>query len=237
MSPRGQSSKICISISGRTLASLRSKILIARKYRSALIEFRLDFVRDLDIYKLQHVRSLLEGNEIITIRSKQEGGHLAIDEKRRVELIRYAISHLRPQLFDVEIRTLRNHPVLVKDLEMTKTKFIASFHDLEGTKNTAYLRRVIMSAPLSSKSLFAVKIATKANSVKDNLKVLALYSKNSKQEFPKKLVAFCTGKIGIGSRILSLFLGGPYCYASLAGEPVALGQLDYEKMAKITGKR
>lgn len=209
----------------------------ARRFRPDLIELRLDFIQSLDFRNLEALENLLEGNEILTIRSKQEGGHLAIPDPDRVGLIRYAISQLRPFMIDIEISTLKKYPFLFQDLKKLNTNLIASFHDLQGGKNEAFLRKKISSAAYDLKSLFAVKIVSRARTLRDNLKVLNLYGESgddmNSQKTRSKLVAFCLGNLGIPSRILALYLGSPHGYVCLPGEPVASGQLDIETMRKL----
>jgi len=73
--------------------------------------------------------------------------------------------------------------------------------------------------------------------LEDNLRVLRLYDSSIDSNLPKKLNAFCTGKLGICSRVLSLFLGAPFAYTSLPGEPLAAGQLDIDTMRKVLGAK
>ncbi len=227
--------KFCVSIFGKTVESLETRVRQARKYNPDLIELRLDFIRDLDPSKLGGIRKFLKGNEILTIRSRQEGGKSStLSENERIELIRYAIAQVKPSFIDIELLTLRKCPILIPELKESKTKLVASFHDLNGTKDLVHLRKIVLSAPLKNRSLFAVKIVTRARNIQDNLKVLSLYSR-PRQNYASKLVAFCIGPLGVPSRILSLFLGSPYGYASLPGEPVASGQLDIRTMKRIVG--
>jgi 3-dehydroquinate dehydratase type I len=228
--------KLCASVSAKTVSSLRSNIQDARRVMPDYVELRLDYIRNLDTMKVESIRDQLQGNEILTIRSRHEGGQLLISEKLRIELIRFVISRLEPYLIDIEIRTLQKNPLLIQELESSNTKLVASFHNFQNTPSLPLLNNIIASAPLRSKSLFAIKIATKANSLRDNLKVLALYSNLRKISLSeKKLVAFCMGEFGIPSRILSLFLGSPFGYTSI-GHATAPGQLDFETMAKIVGR-
>ncbi len=229
--------KICVSVLGRTIESLEAKVWQARRYNSDLIELRLDFVRNLNTIKLVALGKILKGNEVLTVRSDREGGkNPTLSELERIELISHAISKLEPTYVDVEIQTLRKHPDLIQEINSSNTKLIASYHDLKGTKNFAFLRKIILSSPLNNKSLYAVKIVRAAKTIQDNLEVLSLYSP-FKKEGASKLIAFCTGRMGIPSRVLSLFLGSPYTYASLPGEPVASGQLDIQTMRNIIGMR
>ena len=171
----------------------------------------------------------MNGNEILTIRSREEGGRSTISGAKRTEAISYAINCLEPSFIDIEISTLRRYPFLLRDLERSRTKLIASFHDLSGKYDVKRLRKTLLSVP-KTKSLFATKIVCLAKKTEDNLKILDLYSFNKEKS---KLVAFCTGKFGVPSRILCLRLGAPYSYVSLPNEPVAEGQLDIVTMNKI----
>jgi 3-dehydroquinate dehydratase-1 len=234
--PQGERYKFCISTFGRTIESLEKKIHQARSFEPDLIELRLDFLRNLDVGKLESVRKFLKGNEVLTIRSMNEGGtSSALSELKRVELFHWAIAFVNPSFVDIEIQTLRHYPVLMKEIGRSRrTKLIASFHDLEETTNSAQLRKIISLAPLKSESLFAVKIVSLARKIRDNLEVLGLYS-SLERNVSSRLVAFCTGRAGIPSRILCLYLGCPFSYASLPGEAVAAGQLDIRTMRRIVG--
>lgn len=235
MSPSEFRCKFCVSTFGRTVESLETRVRKARQYNPDLIELRLDFIRDLDPNKLGGIGKFLKGNEILTIRARQEGGKgSSLSENERIELIRHAIAQVKPSFIDIEILTLRKYPVLISEIRMSKTKLVASFHNLKETKDFAYLRNIVLSAPLKHRSLFAVKIVNRARNIQDNLKVLSLYSR-PRQNYASKLVSFCIGPLGIPSRILSLFLGSPFGYASLPGEPVASGQLDIRTMKRIVG--
>jgi 3-dehydroquinate dehydratase I len=226
--------KLCVSTFGRTIKSLEARVQQARRLDPDLIELRLDFVKNLDIDKLEAIGKFLKGNELLTIRSRREGGKgSTLSEYERIQLILHVIAQLEPSYVDIEILTLRKYPALIQEINRSRTKLIASFHDLNGRKDSTYLRKIIRLAPHKSNSLFAVKIVTHANSLQDNLKVLGLYSPFKQDS--TRLVAFCSGRMGIPSRILCLFLGSPYGYASLPREPVAAGQLDIKTMRKIVG--
>ncbi len=225
-----RSSKFCISLSGETIRSLAERMSLARRhFRPDLIELRLDFIRGLDIEKLETIKGRLRGNEILTIRSRKEGGHITVSDRERLRLIRYVINQLKPSIMDIEISTIQKYPFLLQDLKRSNTKLVASFHDLQGTKSEEYLRNIMSFVPYELKSsLYAVKIVSKARRLEDNLKLLNLYRGG-----PSKLVAFCLGKLGVPSRILAFYFGAPFGYASLPREPVASGQLDIEVMRRL----
>lgn len=205
----------------------------ARRFRPDLIELRLDYIRDLDIEKLEELGGSLFGNEILTIRSLAEGGYPELSEAERIRLVLYVISNLEPRYVDVEIFTLRKHATVFQNaMKQSGTKLIASYHDLSGEKSATALRNIANSTPMNAESLYAVKVVTSARSLGDNLKALSLYSSPKRG---RPLVSFCMGELGVPSRILCLYLGSPYSYASLPGEAVASGQLDIRTMKRIVG--
>jgi 3-dehydroquinate dehydratase type I len=226
---------LCVSTFGETIGSLARSISQARTLGADLIELRLDFLKRIDTSDLKAISRFFKGNEILTIRSKEEGGkNLTLSENDRLELINSMITNIQPSFLDIEIETIRKCPGLMREIENSKTtKLIASFHDLEGKTNKTFLRNILLSAPIGSKSLFALKIVKHAQKTEDNLQILDFYLSMKNQIPPSKLVAFCTGRIGIASRILCLFFGSPYSYASLPGQPVAGGQLDIKTMRRI----
>ncbi len=216
----------CISVSGLNIDELIEKANLARKYRPDLIELRLDLLQKIDPLVFEGIRNLIRGKEILTLRSSREGGHYNGPESRRVRLIQEMISILTPKYVDIEISTLRSNKSIFRTVEKTSSAIIASFHDLKGKKTSRELGHVISEAP-ERKSIFAIKIVREARSFDDNFRVLDLYNSFKSKSH---LVAFCTGPLGIFSRVLCLFMGSPYTYASLPEEPLASGQLDIETM-------
>ncbi|MGI0086329.1 MAG: type I 3-dehydroquinate dehydratase, partial [Nitrososphaerales archaeon] len=66
--------KLCISISAENVEQLSRKMKRARAHKPDFLELRLDYIKNLDMSKLNQVRKLLRGNEFLTIRSRSEGG-------------------------------------------------------------------------------------------------------------------------------------------------------------------
>lgn len=207
---------------------------LARSLHSGFIELRLDYL-DNPSSSLPKIRSLVSRNVIITIRKKAEGGKFSGGEKRRIELLRTFQSELGPSIIDVELATLKENPSLISELKDMRMRVIVSYHSFLGTPNNGELANILRTTPSFS---YALKIATKANSFRDNLRVLSLYdSKMLQQKMPMKLIAFCMGEIGVYSRIECLTRGSPLTFVSLPSEAVAPGQLDFETMKQILESR
>lgn len=179
-----------------------------------LVEFRLDRLRTSspnDINELAH----LARRSIITVRRKEEGGGFEGGEEERLSLISGA-TKIRPLYIDVELRTAEENPVWYSDLPRSSRK-IVSWHDFKGTPAFPRMRRLRDRASAIGD---VAKIVATAKTTDDNLTVLRLYD-----EYPRGLVAFCMGSLGLMSRLVGMSLGSPIIYASLPNEEVAPGQL------------
>lgn len=200
---------------------------LARSLHSGFIEIRLDYLDNLS-ESLTKIQSLISRDVIVTIRKKTEGGKFSGREKRRVELLRTCLSELRPSFMDVELATLEENSSLISELKNRTTRTIVSHHSFQDTPNNSKLAEIFRATPSFA---YALKIATKANSFRDNLRILSLYdSEMLQQKAPMKLIAFCMGEIGVYSRIECLASGAPLTFVSLPKEAVAPGQLDFQTM-------
>ncbi|MDA4111084.1 MAG: type I 3-dehydroquinate dehydratase [Thaumarchaeota archaeon] len=227
---RSAGSKICVSIYGRTLTELGSKLRLARKFRPSFIELRLDYLHEPDLDDISRIAKVLVGSEILTFRSKGEGGAARISEQKRLEII-HAIVSCKPPYLDLEVATLDSHPDLIERVEASGSKLIASSHDfssLEGLDDLKNLvRRVSKLTPL-----YAIKIVRRARIFDDNQRILSLYWLAS-EIAPIKLIAFCAGPLGVLSRVACVENGSPLTFTSLPNEKTAPGQLEVQTMQTL----
>ena len=226
-------SKICIAIAAPTISELHSKAIAARKYNPGFIELRVDYLKE-DLSNPRNrdrISRLFDGREILTLRSKSEGGKFKGTERESVELIKEFVYQFHPRYVDVELSTLSQEKDLLLTLEdnSRRTKVIGSVHFFDRTPSQTALERLVSR---SNDSLFALKIACSAKTFKDNFKVLSLYNIQRSQ----KLIAFCMGPFGMFSRIACIMLGSPLTYASLPEEQIASGQLDALTMNQLLSK-
>jgi 3-dehydroquinate dehydratase-1 len=112
-----------------------------------------------------------------------------------------------------------------KYLKSTKTKLLVSWHDFKKTPKSSELKNKIKQM---SKFSSNVKIVSTAKSTYDSTRMLELYNSKGKNN----LISFAMGDLGKISRILCLYLGSPYTYASL-GKAVAPGQFSIDEVKKI----
>ena len=215
--------KTCVSIAENSSDKIKQNLKDALK-KSDYVEIRLDFLKTDEIPKtLESIKKNLE-KTVCTLRPKSEGGKFEGSEKERIAILKL-IAEYNPFLLDVEFNTIKENKELEKYLKSSKTKLLISWHDFKKTPKFSELRSKMNQM---SKFSHNVKIVTTAKSIDDSTRVLQLYRNNGKN----KLIAFAMGDNGRMSRILCLYLGSPYTYASL-GKPVAPGQLSVDEINKI----
>lgn len=181
-----------------------------------LVELRLDYIQ-----RAVNLKRLLNNRPcpvIITCRREQDGGYWTRSEQDRIILLRTAIAD-GADYVDLE------EDIAGKILRFGPTKRIVSYHNFDETPQN--LREIHDRCSAHDPDI--VKIATKANSPHDNLRILSLISES---EVPT--VAMCMGDIGIPSRILAGKFGAPFAYATFHKErAVAPGQLSFQEMREV----
>lgn len=216
--------KTCVSIAEKTPNKIKQTLKIALK-KSDYVEIRFDFLKPEQVPEaIKMIKKDLK-RAVCTLRPTNEGGKFLGNENERIAILKL-IAEYNPFLLDVEYNTLKKNKSLAKYLKSTKTKLLISWHDFKKTPNSVNLKKRMNQ--MSKFSSF-VKIVGTAKTPNDSTRMLELYSKKGKNT----LISFAMGDFGRISRILCLYLGSPYTYASL-GKPVAPGQFSIDEIKKIT---
>ena len=216
--------KICAVAFGENLEEIASIIREAEKLAD-LIEVRFDLSGEVDPEKIRRLTSL---PLIATNRSKTEGGKFEGPAERQAELLLKA-AEVGFEYVDLEL-SFKDLAKTVSKLKSFEVKLIISSHNFDETPSIDRLRDILRRQKESSAEI--CKIVTMARSVEDNLTILSLLSSAAKNG--EKIVAFCMGKLGLPSRILSPIFGGYFTYASIRrGREAAPGQLTLEELRQI----
>lgn len=179
-----------------------------------IIELRIDYMTHPDLEKLLGHSQI---PKIVTNRTKYEGGMFQGPEEDRLAYLQKAID-LGAEYVDIELN--HYHP-----LDRKKTKLIVSRHNFEETPDN--LNGIYES--IAGKNPDIVKIATKARSYGDSLRMLNLIS-----EADKDIIGICMGQEGIITRVYGPALGGYLTFASLGqGKSSAPGQLNVNELRQI----
>jgi 3-dehydroquinate dehydratase len=192
--------RVCVSISGRTLEEMRWKAERALGMGADLVEFRLDLLRAYEYAGVAEHLGRFSSRSIIKLEDPEEA--------RRI------LSHTSPLYLDLLLERLKQSGGA--DLDKG-SMVITSWHDFHSTPGEEKLLSLAREA-----SAYGIpKIVTRAERLTDNYIVLSLYRK-----VRTPLIAFCMGELGVLSRILSISLGSPIMYSCLPGEELAEGQPD-----------
>jgi len=219
--------KICIPVSARSTAAALKKMEEIYP-RADVLELRIDGIRNVNLPRLLAAR---KKPVIVTNRRGDEGGSFQGSEEERVGFLKKAVQ-LGAEYVDIEART---HGKLIKELitEIRKqgsfTKAIFSWHDFSETPDPGRLNRILRKCAFHEG---IIKIATMANEMDDNLKVLNLIPEA--KQMNREIIVLCMGQKGRLSRIAAPVLGSYLSYASSEkGAESAPGQLTAAEMKRI----
>ena len=179
-----------------------------------IIELRIDCMVNPNLERLlRHSQT----PKIVTNRTKYEGGRFQGSEEDRIACLQEAIA-LGAEYVDIEL----NH---YRPLDRKRTKLIVSYHNFEETPDN--LGEIYTS--IAEKNPDIVKIATKANSYEDSLRMLNLISGADRE-----IIGICMGQEGMITRVYGPILGAYLTFASLGeGKSSAPGQLNVSELRQI----
>jgi 3-dehydroquinate dehydratase type I len=229
---RESSVNVCVSVYGRNTVELKANAKEALGYNPGYIELRLDYLTTV-IGKVSQIAKLDRGsNYIFTFRATEEGGRTKVSDALRQKILLEIIRETRWPMIDVEIKTLDLFPDVLEAFETQfrprKSRLIASSHDFKKNESLPQLKELVLSVA-DRYSPAIIKVVRQANEFSDNLRMLELYDL-TEEIMPTKLVSFCTGPLGVFSRIACVSYGSPFTFASLPNQNTAAGQLDVESM-------
>ncbi len=215
---------ICIPITATTEKEALKGMEEAAK-EADIIELRIDCMKKPRLEKLLKAR---KKPAIVTCRKKEEGGLFEVNERRRMALLKEAIS-LGAEYVDIELSSGKE---AINGLIQNKgsCRVIVSHHNLKETPSGKELGRIYDEIKKTCCDI--IKIATLANDITDNIKLFDIAKKAGKEG--RKTIALCMGEKGEISRILYKVFGNYLTYASLAdGKESAPGQLTSGMMKDV----
>ena len=191
-------------------------------------ELRLDYLRDhhqLESELHRMLARLRYPQMIATCRRVDAGGHYQGSVEEQIEILA-AAARAGCQWVDLEVesvKALHNPPFK----RLAPAKVIVSYHNYRNTPELGTIYRRLARLPVE-----AIKIASHARDLQDNLKVLKLLKANRRRH--PQLVALAMGNSGICSRVMAFRWGSPFTYASVGNHnAVAGGQLPADSMRSV----
>lgn len=210
--------RVCVSICESTTSAAVEAAGRALEWAD-LIEIRADYIQDLDLGRLFAEKRI---PIIFTLRPLREGGRYDGAESTRLETIQEA-ARLGADYVDVEYESFWQ---AVLDVVPAK-RVILSHHNFAETPADLEPLAETMAATGAG----VIKIATKACSLADNLRIYKLLNFASSRKL--KLCALAMGREGMPSRILGAHWGSFMTFASLpGGAPAAEGQIPADELSE-----
>ncbi|MFQ6011481.1 MAG: type I 3-dehydroquinate dehydratase [Nitrososphaerales archaeon] len=217
--------KICASVYAPTVELLRRRTKEAISYGSDRIELRIDLLGQMDVAPIGRIIHEINGNCILTCRSRDHGGAYDGDVESKIRLLA-SLTKYHPEFIDLEMEVVTGTKKgIIKQFRSSGISVILSHHILDHTPDRSSLFEIYRKAKVGD----LVKIVTKANKIADNYESLSLYGRAEKG----KLVAFCMGAYGSLSRLLALSYGSPFAYASIPGLETAKGQIPIPQLREL----
>ncbi len=238
---------ICIPVPVETneIHQLKKKIDEILKLGPNIIEFRLDYIKDIESLTLNFLKELLNliGVKIpviLTFRKFSEGGKLDIEDKKRFDLINQVIN-LSPTYVDIEMDNddefLQN---AIKKASNKNVKIIFSYHNFDKTPDYETVIEILSKFKAKfdkltvnlekSPSNYLIKLIFYAKNFEDNIIPLRICRELGTEN--QKIISFCMGELGILSRIFCLKAGSYLTYGSYK-EQTAPGQISIITIREI----
>jgi 3-dehydroquinate dehydratase/shikimate dehydrogenase len=207
-------SRLCLCLTGKTLAQNLEALAIYRKYVD-LVELRVDCLEPDERFLIRHFPEQAGLPVILTIRRTRDGGYFNGGEGSRISLfsrgLAFAEADRRRNFAYVDLEEDLNVPSLEEAARTFGTRIIRSYHNIQGgvdedpAAKLRSLRRMGDEIP---------KVAVKPNNLED---ILRLYSAAAAtMDFDKIIIGM--GHYGVNTRILAEKMGSYLSYtSSIAG--------------------
>ena len=233
--------KICVIVMGKNKEEVLEAARKAAESKADLIEWRADsltegeFDEDFHNEILAEIRDIIGDMPIIyTFRTLLEGGKEIENEKYKDLILSVANAGIT-DLIDVEIFSfkLKARDIIDEIHSFTNVKVIGSYHDFEGTPDTAEL--VYRLSVIDNCNADILKIATMPHKKKDVMRIMTATILTYTRPNPKPIISIAMGNMGRVTRLLGEFTGSSITFVSI-GKSSAPGQMDIVKVREILDK-
>src|SRR3989338_605972 len=171
---------ICVPITGKTTERAIEDIRRAESIAD-ILEIRFDCIKNPDVEKIMKATGK---PKIVTNRKKSEGGFFEGSESERIRLLRHAVDFAHRT--DIELGSWAS----AASLKSKRSKLIVSYHNFHETPKN--LEDIYKKAKKTGCDI--IKIATFANDITDNIRIIELAKKARKEG--QKIIALCMGEKG-----------------------------------------
>ena len=229
---------ICVLVMGKSKEEVLKEAKKAVENSADLIEWRADRLTEREFDEDFHNEILSEMREIVgdmpiiyTFRTLLEGGKEIENEKYKDLILSVANAGIT-DLIDVEIFSfkLKARDIIDEIHSFTDVKVIGSYHDFEGTPDTAEL--VYRLSVIDNCNADILKIATMPHKKKDVMRIMTATILTYTRPNPKPIISIAMGSMGRVTRLLGEFTGSSITFASIGNES-APGQMEINEVREI----
>lgn len=226
--------KICTSLVGKTKEEIKNQSKQILLMDVDIVEWRCDFF--IDIFNigevcnlLKEIKLILKGKPLIfTIRSKEEGGKISINEDEYINLYKKICEEKLVDIIDVESRleekSIRELILLAHN---NNIRVIISKHDFQKTPPKNKMLEYLLHMQKLGADI--PKLAVMPNSYLDVIKLLEITAIMKEKYNDTPVITMSMGKKGIISRISGQVFGS--CLTFAAGiKTSAPGQIKVEDL-------
>lgn len=235
---RSQWPLVCVPLVARSSANVLQEAAILVEKQPDLIEWRIDFLDELDNFEvvlalLNHLRSVIgEIPLLLTRRSEQEGGEtISLNEESVLDLYLQLLNTQQIDAIDYEIALPEtNWAVLVDACKRNKVLLIGSYHNFDETPE----QQTILDKLLLAEHLGAdiAKAAVMPTSRADVLCLMAVTDIADKQ-LSIPVITMSMAELGLTTRLMGSVFGSCLTFA-VGGKVSAPGQLPIEDVRAVT---
>jgi 3-dehydroquinate dehydratase/shikimate dehydrogenase len=234
-------SRICLCLTGKTLAQDLEALEIYRKYVD-LAELRVDCLEPDERFLIRHFPEQAGLPVILTVRRTRDGGYFNGGEGSRITLfsrgLAFADADRRRNFAYVDLEEDLNVPSLEEAARTFGTRIIRSYHNVQGGMDEDLAARLRSLRRMGDE---IPKVAVKPDSLEDTLRLYAVAAET--MDFDKIILGM--GHYGVSTRILAEKMGSYVSYtAAIAGitgslrekpalPPGAPGQLNPRDLTEV----
>lgn len=232
--------KTIVPITANTEAqALEQARLLAHHTDVDVVEFRIDLLDIAQDILANNTRIIVLGEQInailqipliVTIRTANEGGQLAISDSDYENVYRQYLSNPFMQLIDIEL--LREQPVvenLVSIAHANNVRVIMSSHDFKQTPSQVEIEQRLMRQDKLGADILKIAVMPK-----DRADVLTLMNATLavSQQTDKPLITMSMGQLGAISRVATASMGGSMSFG-MVGQASAPGQIEVSALKRL----
>ena len=225
--------RIIVPLFARSLDALRPLALAAAADPAAeVVELRLDPLPEADFAAaLALVRGLTEKPLLVTIRTKAEGGKVALAHKEYLHFIRTVLATDCADLIDIEFFTAGAElPALIEEAHTAGAAVVCSSHDFHKTPPRAELVSRMVAMQQAGADL--PKLAVMPQSRADVLELLAATAEMTDHHPETPVITMSMGPLGAVSRLCGEAFGSAMTFAN-PGQASAPGQVSLKVVNEV----